>query len=62
MFSPQDLPGRYGRVVRAVAHLLDIMQCPSVLAGGWAVWRHGFIGRVNRPCRVIWPDPESYCP
>jgi hypothetical protein len=43
MLTPQDLPGRYGRVVRAVDHLLQVMQCPSVLAGGWAVWRHGFV-------------------
>jgi hypothetical protein len=53
MLTPQDLPGRYGRVVRAVDHLLDIMQCPSVLAGGWAVWRHGFVGRVTQDIDIV---------
>jgi hypothetical protein len=55
MLTPQDLPGRYGRVVRAVDHLLDIMQCPSVLAGGWAVWRHGFVGRVTQDIDIVLP-------
>jgi hypothetical protein len=55
MLSPQDLPGRYGSVVRAVDHLLDILQCPSVLAGGWAVWRHGFIGRVTQDIDIVLP-------
>ena len=55
MLSPQDLPGRYGRVVKAVDHLLDIMQCPSVLAGGWAVWRHGFVGRVTQDIDIVLP-------
>ena len=26
MFEPQDLPGRYGRVVRALDHLLQIVE------------------------------------
>jgi hypothetical protein len=55
MLTPQDLPGRYGRVVRAVDHLLEIMQCPSVLAGGWAVWRHGFVGRVTEDIDIVLP-------
>lgn len=55
MLTPQDLPGRYGRVVRAVNHLLDVMQCPSALAGGWAVWRHGFVGRVTQDIDVVLP-------
>jgi hypothetical protein len=55
MLTPQDLPGRYGRVVRAVDHLLHIMQCPSVLAGGWAVWRHGFVGRVTQDIDIVLP-------
>jgi uncharacterized protein with WD repeat len=55
MLNPQDLPGRYGRVVRAVDHLLDILQCPAVLAGGWAVWRHGFIGRVTQDIDIVLP-------
>ncbi len=55
MLTPQDLPGRYGRVVKAVDHLLDVMQCPSVLAGGWAVWRHGFVGRVTQDIDIVLP-------
>ena len=45
--EPQDLPGRYGRVVRAVDHLLQATQSEAVLGGGWAVWRHGYVGRVT---------------
>jgi hypothetical protein len=55
MLAPQDLPGRYGRVVKAVDHLLGILQCPSVLAGGWAVWRHGFVGRVTQDIDIVLP-------
>ncbi len=55
MLTPQDLPGRYGRVVRAVDHLLHILQCPSVVAGGWAVWRHGFVGRVTQDIDIVLP-------
>src|SRR5207237_3139274 len=31
MFEPQDLPGRYGRVVKAIDHLLQLLDCVSVL-------------------------------
>jgi hypothetical protein len=31
------------------------MQCPSVLAGGWAVWRHGFVGRVTQDIDIVLP-------
>jgi hypothetical protein len=55
MLTPQDLPGRYGRVVKAVDHLLDVLKCPSVLAGGWAVWRHGFVGRVTQDIDIVLP-------
>ena len=55
MLAPQELPGRYGRVVRAVDHLLDVMQCPSVLAGGWAMWRHGFVGRITQDIDIVLP-------
>jgi hypothetical protein len=27
MFEPQDLPGRYGRVVKAVDHVLAALDC-----------------------------------
>jgi hypothetical protein len=55
MLDPQHLPGRYGRVIKGVDHLLDILQCPSVLAGGWAVWRHGFVGRVTQDIDIVLP-------
>jgi hypothetical protein len=48
MFEPQDLPGRYGRVVKALDHLLDVVGCEAVVGGGWAVWRHGFHGRLTQ--------------
>src|ERR1700726_3091492 len=31
MFEPQDLPGRYGRVVKAIDHVLAALDCVSVL-------------------------------
>ncbi|MGH7128799.1 MAG: hypothetical protein ACREIV_09530 [Planctomycetaceae bacterium] len=55
MLEPQDLPGRYGRVVRAVDHLLGVLGCESVLAGGWAVWRHGYVGRVTQDVDIVLP-------
>ena len=55
MFEPQDLPGRYGRVVKAIDHLLHVVGCPSVLGGGWAVWRHGFLGRVTQDVDILLP-------
>ena len=48
MLQPQDLPGRYGRVVQAVDRVLASAGCEAVLAGGWAVWRHGYVGRVTQ--------------
>src|SRR5947199_17754 len=55
MFEPQDLPGRYGRVVKAIDRVLQVMNCESVLAGGWAVWRHGFIGRITQDIDIVLP-------
>src|SRR5438477_12195253 len=55
MFNPQDLPGRYGRVVRAVDHLLQVIKCESVLGGGWAVWHHGFVARVTQDVDIVLP-------
>jgi hypothetical protein len=55
MFEPQDLPGRYGRVIRALDHLLHATGCPSVVGGGWAVWRHGFLGRVTQDVDILIP-------
>lgn len=53
MLEPQDLPGRYGRVIRALDHLIQAMGCESVLAGGWAVWRHGFTARVTQDVDIV---------
>lgn len=46
MFEPQDLPGRFGRVVRAIDHVLKVTNCPALLGGDCAVWHHGFVGRI----------------
>jgi hypothetical protein len=55
MLEPQDLPGRYGRVVRALDQVLAACDCESVLSGGWAVWRHGYIGRVTQDVDIALP-------
>jgi hypothetical protein len=55
MLEPQDLPGRYGRVVHAVDHVLQSLRCPAALAGGWAVWRHGYVGRVTQDLDIVLP-------
>ncbi len=55
MFEPQDLPGRYGRVVKALDRLLQALTCESVLGGGWAVWRHGFTGRITQDIDIVLP-------
>jgi hypothetical protein len=55
MFNPQDLPGRYGRVVKAIDHLLQIIKCEAVVGGGWAVWHHGFVARVTQDVDIALP-------
>jgi hypothetical protein len=55
MMAPQDLPGRYGRVVRAVDHLLQVIKCEAVIGGGWAVWFHGYVGRVTLDVDIALP-------
>ena len=55
MLEPQDLPGRYGRVVKAVDRVLHLANCEAVLGGGWAVWRYGFIGRVTQDVDIVIP-------
>ena len=37
MFEPQDLPGRFGRVIREVDRVLAAIDCEAVVGGGWAV-------------------------
>jgi hypothetical protein len=55
MSAPQDLPGRYGRVIKVIDHLLQVMDCEAVLGGGWAVWRHGFVGRITQDVDIVLP-------
>src|SRR6476469_4692607 len=55
MFEPQDLPGRYGRVIRALDHLLQVVNAEAVLGGVWAVWRHGFHGRMTQDVDIVLP-------
>ena len=55
MLEPQDLPGRYGRVVRAFERLLEAVHGTAVVAGGWAVWRHGYLGRVTQDLDIVVP-------
>jgi len=56
MLEPQDLPGRYGRVVRALDQVLGACDCESVVGGGWAVWRHGYVGRVTQDVDIAIPQ------
>jgi hypothetical protein len=55
MFEPQDLPGRYGRVVRALDQVLAACDCEAVVGGGWAVWRHGYVGRITQDIDIALP-------
>ncbi len=55
MLTPQDLPGRYGRVVGAIDRLLAATGCEAVVGGGWAVWRHGYVNRVTHDIDIILP-------
>jgi hypothetical protein len=56
MLEPQDLPGRYGRVVQALNQVLRACDCEAVVGGGWAVWRHGYVGRVTQDIDIVLPS------
>jgi len=56
MLEPQDLPGRYGRVVKAIDRVLQACACEAVVGGGWAVWRHGYLGRVTQDIDIVLPS------
>jgi hypothetical protein len=58
MEGPQDLPGRYGRVIKALDKILKLIECESVLGGGWAVWRHGYVGRVTEDVDIALPASQ----
>jgi hypothetical protein len=53
LFEPQHLPGRYGRAVKVVDRLLEALGAESVLGGNWAVWRHGFAGRITQDIDIV---------
>jgi hypothetical protein len=55
MLKPQDLPGRFGRVISSIDRVLHAVGCEAVLAGGWAVWRHGYAARVTQDVDVVLP-------
>lgn len=55
MLEPQDLPGRYGRVVKAVDRILQATHIEAVLGGRWAVWRHGYSARVTQDLDIALP-------
>jgi hypothetical protein len=60
MLEPQDLPGRYGRVVRALDQVLTACACDGVIGGGWAVWRHGYVGRVTQDLDIALPKASVH--
>jgi len=51
--DPSDLPGRYGRVIRVLERLLTAADTSAVVAGGWAVWHHGYAGRVTQDVDIV---------
>lgn len=55
MLEPQDLPGRFGRSVKAIDAVLRATGISAVLGGGWAVWRHGFTARVTQDLDIALP-------
>lgn len=55
MLEPQELPGRYGRVIQALDQVVKATQCEAVVGGGWAVWRHGYLGRVTQDVDIALP-------
>jgi len=56
MLEPQELPGRYGRVVAAIDRVLTACDCEAVVGDGWAVWRHGYLGRVTQDIDIVLPS------
>jgi hypothetical protein len=53
MLQPQDLPGAFGRAIKAIDHVLGAMNCESVMAGGWAVWYYGFPERLTQDIDIV---------
>jgi hypothetical protein len=57
--EPSELPGRYGRVIRDLERLLAATGAPAVVAGGWAVWHHGYVGRVTQDVDIVIPTDSQ---
>lgn len=55
MLDPEDLPGKYGRVVREVNEILQLIKCEAVVAGGWAAWYRGYVDRVAQNVEIVLP-------
>ena len=55
---PRDLPGPYGGAIADLERLLTATETLAVVAGGWAVWRHGFAGRVTDDVDVVVPEDK----
>ena len=41
--------------VQGIDHLLGALACESVVGGGWAVWRHGYVARVTEAIDIGLP-------
>ncbi len=52
---PNELPARYGRVVKDLERLLNAVSAKAAVAGGWAVWHHGYVGRVTQDVNIVIP-------
>jgi hypothetical protein len=50
---PRDLPDRYGKTIKDLERLLLAAEALSVVAGVWAVWRHGYAGRVTEDVDIV---------
>ena len=55
---PRDLPGRYGRTIKDLERLLIAAEAIAVVAGGWAVWRHGYAGRITEDVDIVVADDK----
>jgi hypothetical protein len=55
IIQPRELPGRYGRVIRDLERLFVATDVHAVVAGGWAVWLHGYVGRVTQDVDIVIP-------
>ena len=53
MTLPRDLPGRYGRVIQDLERMLVATEQPALVAGGWAVWHHGYVGRITQDVDIV---------